>query len=328
MEAPPGSTFDAATQLHELATTGGMVSSTGIGGLALGGGIGHLVRKYGLTCDNLLSVELVAADGSVVHASKSQNSELFWALRGGGGNFGIVTKFELALHPLGPIVLGGVIFYPGEQVDSGHEEVARSALTGAGRAFDSSEPGHRSAGTLHSRGVAQQESHGGHRLLGRRLSSRGRRCQTIARTRDARSPTWSAPFHTWICSSSSTRPGRQAPANYFTSAFLDRLPDEAIETLADYHRCSANLPVQAELHIHHLGGAVARVPPGRTAFTNRSSPFLLNCAARTPDPADLPKHLAWARSSPKCDGNLWKWRNVCELHRRRWKRRPSSHVSI
>jgi len=107
--------FDAATQQPGLATTGGLVSSTGIGGFALGGGIGHLVRKFGLTCDNLLSVELVTADGSVVQVSESQNAELFWALRGGGGNFGVVTKFELALHPVGPVVLGGVILYPGEQ---------------------------------------------------------------------------------------------------------------------------------------------------------------------------------------------------------------------
>ena len=107
--------LDAATQKHGLATTGGLVSTTGIGGFTLGGGLGHLVRKYGLACDNLLSVELVTADGSVIQASGSQNPELFWALRGGGGNFGIVTKFEFAVHPLGPIVLGGLIFYPGKR---------------------------------------------------------------------------------------------------------------------------------------------------------------------------------------------------------------------
>src|SRR5215212_2197771 len=107
--------FDTATQQHGLATTGGLVSTTGVGGFTLGGGFGHLVRKYGLTCDNLLSVELVTADGSVLHASESQNPELFWALRGGGGNFGVVTRFELALHPVGPVVLGGLIFYPGNE---------------------------------------------------------------------------------------------------------------------------------------------------------------------------------------------------------------------
>jgi FAD/FMN-containing dehydrogenase len=92
-----------------------LVSSTGLGGFVLGGGVGHLVRKYGLTCDNLLSAELVTADGSIVHTSESQHSELFWALRGGGGNFGVATRFELGLHRVGAIVLGGVIFYPGEQ---------------------------------------------------------------------------------------------------------------------------------------------------------------------------------------------------------------------
>ena len=107
--------FDHETQVHGLATTGGLVSSTGIGGFTLGGGIGHLVRKYGLTCDNLLSAEMVTAEGELVRASEDQNADLFWALRGGGGNFGVVTELELALHPVGPAVLGGVVFYPGQQ---------------------------------------------------------------------------------------------------------------------------------------------------------------------------------------------------------------------
>src|SRR3954447_7002890 len=109
--------FDAATQEHGLATTGGLISSTGVGGFALGGGIGHLVRKYGLTTDNLMGVELVTADGAVVHASERENPDLLWALRGGGGNFGVATKFELALHPVGPTVLGGALFFPGEQAE-------------------------------------------------------------------------------------------------------------------------------------------------------------------------------------------------------------------
>jgi len=85
--------------------------------------------------------------------------------------------------------------------------------------------------------------------------------------------------------------------NYYTSTFLDGLPDEAIQTLADFHQSSTDLPVLAELHIHHFGGAVARVPAGSTAFTDRSAPFLLNCAVRTADPADLPQHVTWARTA-------------------------------
>ena len=85
--------------------------------------------------------------------------------------------------------------------------------------------------------------------------------------------------------------------NYYTSAFLERLPDEAIQTLADYHQTSADLPVLAELHLHHLGGAVARVRPGRTAFADRNSTILLNCAARTADPGELPQYAGWARAA-------------------------------
>ena len=106
------SDFDKATQPHGLATTGGVISHTGIGGLTLGGGLGHLMRKHGLTVDNLLSVNLVTADGGTLHVDESSEPELFWGLRGGGGNFGVATSFEYRLHPVGPMVLGGPIAWP------------------------------------------------------------------------------------------------------------------------------------------------------------------------------------------------------------------------
>jgi FAD/FMN-containing dehydrogenase len=107
--------FDKATQPFGLATTGGLISHTGIGGLTLGGGLGHLMRKHGLTVDNLRSVDLVTADAKLVHVDAASDPELFWGLRGGGGNFGIATRFEYDLHPVGPMVLGGPIFWPLDQ---------------------------------------------------------------------------------------------------------------------------------------------------------------------------------------------------------------------
>ena len=104
--------LDRATQPFGLATTGGIVSHTGIAGLTLGGGLGHLMRKHGLTVDNLLSVDLVTADARLVHVDATSDPDLFWALRGGGGNFGVATGFEYQLHPVGPMVLGGPIFWP------------------------------------------------------------------------------------------------------------------------------------------------------------------------------------------------------------------------
>ena len=106
--------FDAATQAHGLATTGGQVSHTGIAGLTLGGGLGYLMGKHGATCDNVLSLDVVTADGEMLIASEEQNADLFWAMRGAGANFGIVTSFRYRLHPLGQ-VLAGMLLYPREQ---------------------------------------------------------------------------------------------------------------------------------------------------------------------------------------------------------------------
>jgi len=288
--------FDTAAQQHGLATTGGLVSSTGIGGFTLGGGIGNLVRKYGLTCDNLLSVELVTADGSVVHASESQNSELFWALRGGGGNFGVATRFELALHAVGPLVLGGPVFYPGEQaaqVVGGWRDLLEEMPDELSTLINLSTapPAPFLPANWHfKKVVALAACWAGEPAEGKEVVKPLRALGTpitdllgpipYLDLQQLVDPLWEA-----------------GAANYFTSAFLDRLPDEAIEILTEYHKRSADLPVQAELHLHHLGGAVARVPAESTAFTDRTALLVANCLARAPEPPGLPPHIAWARAA-------------------------------
>ena len=173
--------LDHETQAFGLAVTGGLISSTGIAGFTLGGGIGWLMRKYGLSADNLVAADMVTADGRLVHASEHENAELFWGLRGGGGNFGVVTSFEFELHRVGPTILAGPIFFPGEQA----EQILRGyrAYTAdlPGRDDDAGQPDHRTAGSVPARGRPRQED----RRRRRRLR-RGAGCRTRARRRPAR----------------------------------------------------------------------------------------------------------------------------------------------
>jgi FAD/FMN-containing dehydrogenase len=288
--------FDAGTQAHGLATTGGLVSTTGLGGFALGGGIGHLVRAYGLTCDNLVGAEVVAADGRIVRASAEEDFELLWALRGGGGNFGVVTSLELDLHPVGPEVLGGIVFYAGDEasdVIAGWRDAVADApdylsslvvLTTAPPAPFIPEEWQfkKVAGVL----VCWAGDH----AAGEAVVAPLRRLGTIVNDLVGPIP--------YVALQQLLDPlWERGSANYFTSAFVDRLPDDAIETFTDFHRRSPDLPVQAELHIHHLGGAIGRVHTDASAFANRTSPYLVNCIARTPQPNELPPHVSWARAA-------------------------------
>jgi FAD/FMN-containing dehydrogenase len=285
--AQPGATgaeFDRATQQHGLATTLGVVSTTGIAGLTLGGGIGWLMRKHGLACDNLLSVELVTADGRLVTASADENPDLFWALKGGGGNFGIVTSFEYQLHPVGPAVYGGSVAFAPERrraVLESYRELARKApdeLT-AYAAMTSAPDGSPVAAIAACYAGDPAE---GARLLDPvkaavgepLLDGLGPLTYTEQQSRmDAGYP-----------------PGEY---HYWRSCFLDDLSDEVIDILVE-HASNVQAPPVLELIVEQLGGAIAA---GDGAFAHRDAAFDVLIAGNWRDPADRDRCVAWVRDT-------------------------------
>jgi FAD binding domain/Berberine and berberine like len=284
---------DHETQAHGLATTGGLVSSTGVGGFTLGGGIGWTMRKFGLACDNLIAADVVTADGRLLHASETENADLLWGLRGGGGNFGIVTQFELTLHPLGPMVYAGPIFYP---ADTDRD------LLRVFRDWTASAPDEITAlvnlTTAPPLPVIPEEWHGkkvavflatstGSVEEGDRLVRPFRDvAESIA---DLLGPMPYQMMQTLI------DPLWEKGLNaYFKATNLARLDDELIDRLADIHLDSPG--PQCEIHVHQMGGAVARVAGGATAFPERSMPFVLNAVTGWRDPEADASHREWART--------------------------------
>jgi FAD/FMN-containing dehydrogenase len=295
--AQPGLTwseFDHETQAFGLAVTGGLVSSTGITGFTLGGGIGWLLRRYGLTCDSLVSADVVTADGKLLTASEHQHPDLFWALRGGGGNFGVVTSLEYRLHPVGPLVYAGPVFYAGEsavEVLRGWRDLTAAMpdeLTTLANILIAPpvpflpESAHGQpivaiigvyAGSVEDGAKAAQPL----RTLAEPLADlMGPMPYTAMQS--LLDPLWTA--------------GAQ---NYFTGAVLDRLTDESIDTLLAQH--AAGQAPARELHLHHCGGAMARIPTAATAFAHRDAAYVLNIIARSPDRAGFAEHAGWARAT-------------------------------
>jgi FAD/FMN-containing dehydrogenase len=285
--------LDAATQEHGLAVTGGLISTTGIAGFTLGGGIGWLMRKHGLACDNLRAAEIVTADGQVLTASADENPDLFWGLRGGGGNFGVVTTFEFDLHPVGPTVAAGPVFYPGERA----EEIMRFYRDFVGDLPDE-------ATTLVNLLTAPPAPFLPAEWHGKKLvaliccysGDTDEGMKALQPLRDLGDPVADLvgpmPYTQLQSLVDALWPkGTQA---YMKAGYLRELDDHAIETVASYHQ-TATSP-SSEIHIQHFGGAIARVGEDETAYGERRAPFVLNAIASTHDPTGgLDTHVDWAQ---------------------------------
>lgn len=279
--------FNRETQLHGLATTGGVVSTTGIGGLTLGGGLGWLMGKHGLALDNLVSADVVLADGRVVAASEDQNADLFWALRGGGGNFGVAGSLTYRLHPVGPIVTGGLIAYPFSaawDVLRYYRDVTAS-LPDEFMVF---------GGLIHApddpdiKLVAMVMCHCGSPDVGERAVQPIRRFG--APVMDAVGP---IPYTTLNTMLDGAYP--KGALNYWKSSFLASLSDEAIRTMID---CFATCPTpMGQLLLEHFHGAVTRVGVTETAFPHRSTGYNLLVLSEWINPKDNRACIDWARDT-------------------------------
>lgn len=274
--------FDRATQAHGLATTGGFISTTGIAGLTLGGGLGWLMRTYGLACDNLRSVEVVTADGLLRVADAEHGPDLFWAVRGGGGNFGVVTSFEYQLHPVGQL-LAGVVFYPVDQARDAlrfYRELMATAPDElmAYALFLTSPEGVPLFG-IAACYVGPVET--GERMLGP-LRSFGRPVADLIQPMS------------YLQLQSMFDPGFPAGRlNYWKSSFLRDLSDEAIDTLVA--RLAAFPSPLSAFALEPLGGAVSRIGVDQTAFPHRKAGFSLVIVSMWTDPAESARQIGWTR---------------------------------
>jgi FAD/FMN-containing dehydrogenase len=284
---------DHETQAYGLATTGGLISTTGVGGFTLGGGIGWTMRKFGLACDNLVGADVVTANGRLVHASESENADLLWGLRGGGGNFGIVTQFEFELHGLGPMVYAGPVFYPAEAAG----DLLRAFRDWAGDAPDeiTALVNLTSAPPLP---VIPEEWHG-KKVAALIATSTGPIEEGDALVRPVREVAEPVadllgpmPYEMMQTLIDPLWP--KGINSYFKATNLGRLDDELIDRLCEIHLAAPG--PQCEVHVHQMGGALGRVADGATAFAERSMPYVLNAVTGWHDPDEGEAHTEWARS--------------------------------
>lgn len=277
--------LDRETQAFGLATPAGTVSHTGIAGLTLGGGFGRIARKHGLTCDNLVAADVVTADGRLVHASAEENPDLLWGLKGGGGNFGIVTSFEYQLHEVDPTMYGGTIVYPLaaapnvlrffsefalEASDEMYADAALITLPGVGRVL--------ALDTCHCGSLANAE---------REFAP----LRSVAKPlQDMASPTTYVRLQT-----SMDEMFHQGIKAYERSGFLRRIEPALVEELLE-RLAAGNLPTTQVIIVHH-GGAIARVKPDATPFWHRDAQHSLLIQGHWAEAAESAAIMGWARAT-------------------------------
>jgi FAD/FMN-containing dehydrogenase len=279
--------FNRETQLHGLAVTGGVVSSTGIAGLTLGGGLGWLMGKYGMALDNLRAVEVVTAEGKLLRASEEENADLFWAVRGGGGNFGIATSLEYRLHPVGPMVTAGLLAYPFER--------ARDVL----RFFRDRTASLPDEHTLFG-GLIHAPDGSGAKLAVLVTCH----CGPLAAGEQAMRPlkAFAPPAMDALGPISYVQLNGMLDAayprgalNYWKSSFLSQLSDDAIDTMiACFAACATPM---GQMLLEYFHGAVTRVGAGDTAFPHRAAGFNLVLIAEWMERAMTDRCVAWAQQS-------------------------------
>lgn len=282
--------FDHEAQAFGLATTGGVVSSTGVAGLTLGGGIGYLTKAYGLACDNLISVDMVTATGELVRASADENADLFWGLRGGGGNFGVVTSLEFQLHKVGPMVAAATIFHAIED--------AREVLHFY-RTFNETAPDELSCYAMIVNAPEDLPDQQGKAVLalvavyagaveaGKRL---------LAPLADYGSPLVAMVDEVpYVAMQTAFDAGNPHGARYYwKSQYLSGLPDEFLDRVIEF----AN-DLRGEytiIGIEPLGGAQGQVDPAATAFNHRNVPYSLGIWTGWVDSAADDANIAWTRA--------------------------------
>jgi FAD/FMN-containing dehydrogenase len=291
----PGVTLaelDAASQQHGLAVPLGINSTTGVAGLTLGGGFGWLTRKFGFTVDNLISADVVGADGAVRQASSSDHADLFWAIRGGGGNFGVVTEFTFRLHPVGPEVLAGLIVHPFADL---------AGLVKHYRAFVGAAPDDLTAWLVFRKApplpFVPTEWHGrevvviafvyaGDIATGEQVIEPLRRFGRPVGEHVGPMPyaAFQQAFDPLLT------PGAR---NYWKSHDLRQITDDAAEVIEQF---VSRLPSpHCEIFLGHLGGAAARVAPDAMAFGRRDAEFIINVHTRWEQPEDDARCVGWAR---------------------------------